>query len=63
MRHVNLETWSRGKHFKVFSALDYPHFSMCANVDLTTFYPVVKQRGFSFTVASVRTRTSSERNS
>jgi len=26
---------------------------MCANVDLTAFYPVVKQRGISFTVATV----------
>jgi chloramphenicol O-acetyltransferase type A len=53
MRHINLETWPRREHFKVFSTLDYPHFSMCANVDLTTFYPVVKQRGISFTVAIV----------
>ncbi len=53
MRHINLETWSRREHFKVFSSWDYPHFSMCANVDLTTFYPVVKQRGISFNVAIV----------
>lgn len=53
MRHINLETWPRREHFKLFSAWDYPHFSMCANVDLTAFYPVVKQRGISFTVATV----------
>jgi len=53
MRHIDLETWSRREHFEVFSDWDYPHFSMCANVDLTTFYPVVKERGFSFTVAIV----------
>ena len=53
MRHINLETWSRREHFKVFSAFDHPHFSMCANVDLTTFYPVVRQRGISFNVATV----------
>ena len=53
MRHINLETWPRREHFKVFSSWDYPHFSMCANVDLTTFYPVVKQRGISFNVAIV----------
>jgi len=53
MRHINLETWSRSEHFKVFSAFDHPHFSMCANVDLTTFYPVVKQRGLSSNVAIV----------
>jgi chloramphenicol O-acetyltransferase type A len=53
MRHIDLETWPRREHFKVFSAWDYPHFSLCANVDLTAFYPVVKQRGISFNVAIV----------
>jgi len=53
MRHINLETWSRREHFEVFSAFDYPHFSLCANVDLTAFYPVVKQRDISSNVAIV----------
>ena len=53
MRHINLETWHRREHFKVFNAFDHPHFNMCANLDLTTFYPIVKQRGVSFTVAIV----------
>jgi chloramphenicol O-acetyltransferase type A len=53
MRHINLETWPRRDHFRIFNALDYPYFSLCANVDLTAFYPVVKQRGISFTVATV----------
>lgn len=53
MRHINLKTWSRGEHFKIFNTFDHPHFNMCANVDLTEFYPVVKQRGFSFNLAIV----------
>jgi chloramphenicol O-acetyltransferase type A len=53
MRHIDMQTWPRREHFKVFGAFDHPHFSMCANVDLTTFYPVVKQRGISFNVATV----------
>ena len=53
MRTIDMQTWSRREHFKVFSAFDYPHFSLCANIDLTAFYPVVKQRGISFTVATV----------
>jgi chloramphenicol O-acetyltransferase type A len=51
MREIDLETWPRRAHFKLFSGFDHPHFNMCANVDLTTFYPVLKQRGVSFTVA------------
>ena len=53
MRHIDLETWPRRVQFGLFSTWDYPHFSMCANVDLTAFYPFVKQRGISFNVATV----------
>jgi chloramphenicol O-acetyltransferase type A len=53
MRSIDMETWQRREHFRYFSALDYPHFNLCANVDLTAFQPVVEQRGISFTVATV----------
>lgn len=53
MRQINLETWPRREHFKVFSTWDYPHFNMCANVDLTEFYSFVKQRDISFNLATV----------
>ena len=53
MRYINLETWPRREHFRFFNAFGYPHFSMCANVDLTAFCPYVKQRGISFNVATV----------
>ena len=53
MRHVDKETWPRRKHFEVFGAFDHPHGGLCANVDLTTFYPVVKQSGYSITAAIV----------
>jgi chloramphenicol O-acetyltransferase type A len=53
VRQVNLETWSRREHFKFFCGFNHPHFNMCANVDLTTFHPFVKQHSISFTVATV----------
>jgi chloramphenicol O-acetyltransferase type A len=53
MRHIDPETWPRREHFRTYRDLDYPYFSMCANVDLTTFYSVVKQGGVSFNVAMV----------
>jgi chloramphenicol O-acetyltransferase type A len=53
MRQIDIQTWPRREHFKVFSAFEYPHFSLCANVNLTAFFPFVKQRGISFTVAVV----------
>lgn len=53
MRYIDMQTWPRREHFQVFSAFDHPHFSMCANVDLTKFYPAVKQHGYSITAAIV----------
>jgi chloramphenicol O-acetyltransferase type A len=53
MRTIDMETWSRREHFELFSTYGYPHWGMCANVDLTTFYPAVKERGYSLTIAIV----------
>ncbi|MFC1960525.1 CatA-like O-acetyltransferase [Chloroflexota bacterium] len=53
MRVIDLENWSRREHFALFSGMDYPYFGICANVDLTAFYPAIKQRDVSFTVAIV----------
>lgn len=53
MRHIDLETWPRREHYKLFSTFDHPHFNMCANVDITKFYPAIKQRGIAFTVGIV----------
>ena len=53
MRHIDLETWPRREQFNFFRTWDYPHFNMCANVDLTAFYPFVKQHTISFNVATV----------
>lgn len=53
MRHIDIQTWPRREHFKLYSHFDHPHFSMSANVDLSVFYPAVKQQEISFTVAIV----------
>jgi chloramphenicol O-acetyltransferase type A len=53
MRHVDVKTWPRREHFELYGAFDHPHFSMCANVNLTTFYQCVKERGLSLNVATV----------
>lgn len=53
MRTIDMQTYPRREHFNFFSTFDQPHFNMCANVDLSTFYTTVKRRGFSFTIALV----------
>ena len=53
MRYIDMQTWSRRHHFRVFSTFNHPHFSMCANLDVTAFYPFVKRNGYSLTVSMV----------
>lgn len=53
MRYIDLEAWPRREHFNLFNTFDYPHFNLCANVDLTNFYPAVKQQDVSFTISTV----------
>src|SRR5688572_27899389 len=53
MRTIDMQTWSRRNHFRLFSTFNHPHFSMCVNVDMTAFYPFVKRNGYSFTVSMV----------
>jgi len=51
MRYLDMQNWSRRDHFEFFKDFNHPHFSICANVDVTTFFPTVKQRDYSYTVA------------
>lgn len=51
MRVIDMNTWPRREHYEFLSAFNHPHFSMCANVDVTAFRPAAKEEGVSFTVA------------
>ncbi|MCD4685024.1 MAG: chloramphenicol acetyltransferase [Anaerolineae bacterium] len=51
MHYIDMDTWPRRDHFQLFRTWDFPHFNLCANVDITAFRPAVKRRGVSFTVA------------
>ncbi len=53
MRYIDMATWPRRKHYEVYGALDYPHFNLCANVDITAFHSAVRQRALSFSVATI----------
>lgn len=53
MRNIDMQAWSRRNHFNLFNTFNHPHFSMCVNVDVTTFYPFVKRNGYSLTVSMV----------
>lgn len=53
MRYIDLSTWPRQVQFEFFRNWDYPHFNMCANLDVTRLVPAVKDRNATFTVGLV----------
>jgi chloramphenicol O-acetyltransferase type A len=53
MRIIDLETWPRRVHFEFYKNMDMPHFNLTANVDITNFYPFIKQRQASFNVGVI----------
>ncbi len=48
VREVDQTTWSRREHYKTFGSFQFPHFNVCAEVDVTRFKPAVKSAGYSF---------------
>jgi chloramphenicol O-acetyltransferase type A len=53
MHRIDMETWSRREHFKLYNSFNHPHFNMCANIDLTNLLPYQKQNHISFNAAIV----------
>ncbi len=51
MRYIDMDSWPRRKHFEIYHAMDYPHINLCADVNVTTFFPAVKAASLSYTVA------------
>jgi chloramphenicol O-acetyltransferase type A len=43
MRTIDLSTWLRRKPFEVFSAFDYPHINLCANVEIAALRACVTE--------------------
>lgn len=47
-KYIDIESWPRKAHYKLFKEMDYPHFSICANVDITEMYSYIKEKDISF---------------
>ena len=41
---INKANWNRLKHFSFFNHFDYPHFNICANVDITELRRFAKEK-------------------
>jgi len=51
MKTIKLEGWPRREHYLFFNGFDYPYFNLCADMDITHFLPMIKERNISFTAA------------
>lgn len=57
MKEIDLNAFPRKAHFEYFKSLSYPHFNVCANVDITKFYHFVKQHNKPFFLSFVYVAT------
>ena len=48
MKEIDIASWPRKGHFLFFSGMDYPHFNICFDLDVTEFLPALKLRGLPF---------------
>ena len=46
---IDLNSWPRKDHYEFFNTFEYPHFSLCADVDLSAILPAIKKVKVSFT--------------
>jgi chloramphenicol O-acetyltransferase type A len=53
MKIIDLDTWERIAHYRFFKRMDYPHYNMCFNIDITRFLDTVKARNISFYYAMI----------
>ena len=53
MRYIDLDAWPRRRQYDFLKDYAYPHFSLCANMDITVFYPKAKNSSSTFTIALV----------
>ncbi|MGE5389620.1 MAG: CatA-like O-acetyltransferase [Deltaproteobacteria bacterium] len=53
MKVIDLGTWPRATHFSFFKRMDYPHYNICLNLDITRFLEAVKDKDISFYYAMI----------
>lgn len=51
MKYIDTENWKRKDHYNYFKQLDYPHFNICGNLDITNFYKYIKENELPFFIS------------
>ncbi len=53
MKIIDLDTWERTSHYSFFKRMDYLHYNICVNIDVTRFLDAVKAGNLSFYYAMI----------
>lgn len=48
MEIINIDTWERKTHYNFFRRMDFPHYLICSNIDITHFLSQLKERKIPF---------------
>lgn len=51
VKFVDVDNWNRKEHYNYFKRIDYPHFNICGNVDITNFYKYIKENNLPFFIS------------
>ncbi|NFS94181.1 chloramphenicol acetyltransferase [Clostridium botulinum] len=51
MKLIDIENWKRKDHYNFFRQVDYPHFNICGNTDITKFYKYIKENELPFFIS------------
>ncbi|WP_313128893.1 chloramphenicol acetyltransferase [Anaerocolumna sp.] len=47
-KYIDMENWNRKEHYHFFNQFSYPHFSICANLDITNYFKYIKEHDIPF---------------
>ncbi len=53
MQIIDLNTWDRAFHYHFFKRMDYPHYLICSNVDITDFLTKTRKKAIPFYYAMI----------
>jgi len=57
MKIIDLNIWDRTIHYQFFKRMDYPHYNICVNLDITNFLNELKEKQIPFYYAMIYAAT------
>ncbi|NPV91678.1 MAG: chloramphenicol acetyltransferase [Firmicutes bacterium] len=57
MQSIDLNTWKRTTHYNFFRRMDFPHYNICLNIDITHFMKKIKEKQLPFYYAMIYAAT------